>query len=112
MNHFGDNIVSFLKNAAVKIEELQVKSALGKSELSDKLEEIKKETRNKIHNIKLDLNSAVEDGKENYQHLKSKMEHLEVQLALGKAEAMDEIDRQKKNLSKAIHEVKEIFTKV
>lgn len=112
MSHIGDNIVSVLKNAAVKIEELQVQSALGKSELSDKLEEIKKETRTKIHNIKLDINSAMEDGKENYQHLKAKMEHLEVQLALGKAEAIDEIDRQKKNLASAITDVKNIFSKV
>lgn len=112
MDHFGDNIVSFLRNAAIKVEELQVQSALGKSELSDKLEEIKKETRNKIHTVKVDINSAVEVGKENYQDLKAKMEHLEVQLALGKAEAMDEIEKQKKNLSKAIQEVKEIFTKV
>lgn len=112
MDHFGDKIVSFLRNAAIKVEELQVQSALGKSELSDKLEEIKKETRNKIHTVKVDINSAVEVGKENYQDLKAKMENLEVQLALGKAEAMDEIEKQKKNLSKAIHEVKEIFTKV
>ncbi len=112
MDHFGDKIVSFLRNAAIKVEELQVQSALGKSELSDKLEEIKKETRNKIHTVKVDINSAVEIGKENYQDLKAKMENLEVQLALGKAEAMDEIEKQKKNLSKAIHEVKEIFTKV
>ena len=112
MNHFGDNVVSFLKNAAVKLEEFQVQSSLGKSELSDKLEEIKKDVRNKIHSMKLDLNSAVEDGKESFQHLKAKMEHLEVQFALGKAETMDEIERQKKNLTEAIRDAKKVFTKV
>ena len=112
MSHFGDNFVSFFKSAAVKIEELQVQAALGKSELSDKLEEFKKDSRNKIHSMKLDLNSSVKDGKGSLQDLKSKMEHLEVQLALGKAETMDEIEKQKKNLTSAINYFKKYFVKV
>lgn len=112
MSHFGDNLVSFLRNAAVKIEELQVQASLGKAELSDKLEEFKKDSRSKIHTMKLDLNSAVEDGKDSFQDLKVKMEHLEVQLALGKAETMDEIEKQKKNLKSAINDFKKNFAKV
>lgn len=111
MNHFGDNLVSFLKNAAVKLEELQVQTALGKKELSDKLEEIKKDARLKIHEMKLDLNSSVEDSKGTIQQMKAKMENFELQFALGKAETMDEIEKQKKKLEAVIQEFKKSFQK-
>lgn len=111
MSHFGDNVASFLKNAATQLEELQVQTALGKAELADKLEEIKKETKDKINHIKWDVNSAVEDGKEAYQSIKAKVEHLQVQLALGKAETAEELHEQKKKISAAIHDVKHLISK-
>ena len=52
MSHTGDTVLSFLKQAVNKIEELQVQTALGKAELSEKFEEIKKEAREKMHEIK------------------------------------------------------------
>jgi hypothetical protein len=111
MSHFGDNVASFLRNAATQLEELQVQTALGKAELADKLEEIKKETKDKINHIKWDVNSVVEDGKDAYESIKSKVEHLQVQLALGKAETADEIHEQKKKISAAIHDVKHLISK-
>jgi hypothetical protein len=41
----------FLKNTVVSLEELQVQASLGKAELSDKLEEIKKDSLNKFNNL-------------------------------------------------------------
>ena len=111
MEHIGDNVISFLKNATQKLENLQVQTSLGKAELSDKLEEIKVETKNKINHLKWDANSVLEDGKENLNHLKAKMEHLNLQLALARAETADEFDNQKKNISNAIKDVKKILTK-
>lgn len=111
MKHLGDDITAFLKNAATKLEELQVQSALGKAELSDKLEEIKKETKDKVNHLKWDVNSVIEDGKEAYNHLKTKMEHLQVQLALGKAETADELHEQKKKITTAIHDIKHLISK-
>jgi hypothetical protein len=111
MGHFGDNVSTFLKNAATQLEELQVQTALGKAELADKLEEIKKETKDKINHIKWDVNAAVEDGKDTYQHIKTKVEHLKLQLALGKAETAEELQEQKKKISAAIHDVKHLISK-
>ncbi|HRG02446.1 MAG TPA: hypothetical protein PKZ75_15135 [Bacteroidia bacterium] len=108
MTHFGDNIVSFLKKSAVKLEELQVQSALGKAEMEDKFEEIKKEARVQYQNIKSDINSKLQNNKE-YNNLKSKLENLELQLALGKADTKDLLEEQKKNLSKAFQEVKDFI---
>ncbi|MDO8999213.1 MAG: hypothetical protein Q7W45_05565 [Bacteroidota bacterium] len=111
MKHFGDEIAAFLKNASTKIEELQVQATLGKAELADKLEEIKKDTKDKINHFKWDVNSAVEEGKDVYTTLKTKMEHLQLQLALGKAETADELSEQKKKLSNAIRDVKNLIAK-
>ena len=111
MSHIGDNVVSFFKNAATKLEELQVQTALGKAELSDKLEEIKKEAQHKISQMRADLNSVVKDKKESLDHLKAKLEHLELQLALGKAETAEELKEQKKKLTEAIKDIKNIIAK-
>lgn len=111
MNHLGDNVISFLKNAAHQLENLQVQTSLGKAELSDKLEEIKLETKAKINHLKWDANSMLEHGKENLNHLKAKVEHLNLQLALAKAETSDEFSEQKKKISEAIRDVKHLISK-
>lgn len=111
MGHIGDNIVSFFKNATTKLEELQVQTALGKAELSDRLEEIKKEARKKVQDFKAEMNSEFIEDKEIYTHLKTKLEHLDLQLALGKAEAKEELHEQKQKIKEAIREVKELLKK-
>lgn len=109
MAHFGDHIVSFFKQAAVKLEELQVQSALGKADLEDNFEKIKKETRDQYHHIKAEVNSTLQKDSEQWNKVKAKFEHLELQLTLGKAETKDMIEEQKKNLSKAFQEVKDLI---
>jgi formiminotetrahydrofolate cyclodeaminase len=111
MNHFGDDVIAFFKKAASKLEELQLQTALGKAELSDKLEEIKKETKDKINHIKWDVSSEIQKDKEIFNHFKAKLEHLELQLALGKAETEEHLTEQKKNISAAISDVKNLLAK-
>jgi len=111
MSHFGDKAVQFFKNAATKIEELQLQSALGKAELSDRWEEMKKESREQYHEIKHDINETIEKSEEKWDQLKGKLEHLEVQMALGKAETKELLEEQKKNLQKAFAEVKRYINK-
>ena len=43
--------------------------------------------------------------------MKAKLEHIELQLALVKADTMDEIREQKKKLSHAIQDVKRVLAK-
>lgn len=109
MAHFGDNIVSFFKQAAVKLEELQVQSALGKAELEEKFEEIKKESREQYQHLKSEVNATIQKDSAKWDNLKAKFEHLEVQLALGKAETKEMLEEQKKNLSKAFQEIKDFI---
>ena len=109
MTHFGDNIVSFFKQTAIKLEELQIQSALGKAELEDKFEDIKKESREQYRRLKAEVNSTIQKDTDKWNKLKAKFEHLEVQLALGKAETKDMLEEQKKNLNKAFQEVKDLI---
>lgn len=111
MKHVGDNVVAFFKHAATKLEELQLQGALGRAELTEKLEQLKKEARQGIHEMKAEVNTVVDNSKEKLQHLKGQLEHLEVQLALGKAETMEEFDKQKKKIAAAFQEVKRIMSK-
>ena len=111
MEHFGDKVASFLKNAATKIEELQLQTALGKAELSDKMEDLKKEAKQNIHKLKSEVNSFVEENKESIDKVKGKLEHLELQLALAKAETADELKEQKKKITEAIRDLKEMLAK-
>ena len=111
MKHFGDDVSAFFRKAATKIEELQVQASLGKAELADKLEEIKKEIKDNINHIKWDISADLMDKKEEFNHLKVKTEHLQVQAALAKAETAEELAEQKKNLSAAIRDVKNLIAK-
>lgn len=111
MEHFGDKVISFLKSATVKLEELQVQAALGKAELSDKLEDLKKDAKTQVHQLRSEVNSFIADNQESIDKVKGKLEHLELQLALAKADTMDELKEQKKNLEKAMQELKDFLKK-
>lgn len=111
MEHFGDKVASFLRNAATKMEELQLQAALGKAELSDKMEELKKDAKDSIHKLKSEVNSFVEDNQEHIDKVKGKLEHLELQLALAKADTADELKEQKKKIEKAMRELKDFLNK-
>ena len=111
MSHVGDKVVEFFKNVATKIESLQLQTALGKADLSDKLEEIKKDTQKKINQVKADINSSAKVKKESLNHVKAKLEHLELQIALGKADTMEGVKEQKKNLIATIKDIKGLLEK-
>lgn len=98
---FIDKVIQALRNTAVKLEELQVKTALGKAEAQDKYEEIKKEFNVFIH----DSEFKIKGVQENMDELKSKFDELRVQLALGKAETIAVFIKQKKQLLLTLHEI-------
>jgi len=111
MAHTGDEVINFLKQTVAKIEDLQVQTALGKAELTDKFEEIKKEAKEKIVDVKNKVYKEITEDKSEFNHAKAKVEHLEVQLALGKAETEDVLKEQKKNFKAAVTDIKTMLTK-
>jgi histidinol dehydrogenase len=101
--HFGDNLISAIRNAASELEAFQLQVALGKAEANDKVDEVKTKFKGIIHDAK----NTLHKGEAKFDELKGKLEHLEVQVALGKAEAAEVIEEQKKKISHAIHEIEQ-----
>ena len=101
--HFGDNVISAMKNAAAELESFQLQVALGKAEAKDKVGEVTSKFKEIIHDAKNQLNK----GEAKFDELKGKLEHLEVQVALGTAEAKEKIEEQKKKISHAIHDIEQ-----
>jgi len=101
--HIGDNLIVFLKNSIVKIEELQVQTALGGAELKDRFEELKKDSLSGLKTVKKNI---TDKNEEVFSSMKSKLEHLEVQLALAKAETTEELNKQIQALKHAFEELK------
>ncbi len=104
-----------LDSVKQEIERFEVQLALGKAEAADKFEEKKKAMKAVAHQAKLDLGKVEGKGKVLADSLKADMEHLQVQLALGKMESMDKYKEFEKNskgtvdgLSAKVHELMEI----
>lgn len=102
-NKFAD----FLRKSADKLEELQLQASLGKADLSQRFEEVKKDTLAHVNKVKADANAFAGKSKEKMEEFQAKLQHLEVQLALGKAETREELEKQKKNLADAMHKLKQ-----
>lgn len=98
---FIDKVIGALRKAAVNLEELQVKTALGKAEAQEKYEEVKKEFNLFIH----DSEFKIKGIKQHIEELKSKFDELRVQLVLGKAETKEIFKKQKKELLLTLHEI-------
>jgi ribosomal protein L29 len=106
-------ITSRLENAKKEIEELSLQFNLGKAEASDKFESVKKDFHAKVNEWKLMGEQLKPVGKEKLQELKTKLEELQVQLALGKAEAKELFQEQKKKIMQSITDLEsEIKKKV
>lgn len=101
LQKIADKLVGVQK----ELDELVVQFALGKAEGKEKFEEIKKEFRQRVSEFKklLDDPAAGLLTPETRQ----KIEELEVQLALGKAESKELFEEQKKKILKTLSHVEE-----
>ena len=98
---FVDKIIGALRKSAIELEEFQVKATLGKAEVQDKYEEVKKKFNLFIH----DSEFKIEGIKEKIEELNTKFDELRVQLALGKAETKEIFKKQKKQLLRTLHDI-------
>jgi hypothetical protein len=94
-----------LLTAQREIDELALQLALGKAEARDKFEEIKQEFRKQVSEQK----NLLAKASENFisPEVRAKIEALEVQLALGKADTKDIFEEQKKKITKALTSVED-----
>ena len=111
MKHFGDDLISFLQKSAAKIEEMQVQAKLGQAELKDSYAEFKNDLTNKIHQIERGETKVQKNIQEKLNPIQQKMDELELQFALGKADANDLIQKELKILKKNLHELSKSIKK-
>ncbi len=103
--NFAEKIIDGLQKAQQEIEELTLQFALGKAEASDKFEEIKKEFSEKSNEWKRVFSHLKSVTEEKTIALRTKMEELQLQLALGKAEAKEAFEEQRKKIMNLIQEI-------
>ncbi len=89
--------------AQQELDELAVQLALGKAEAKDKFEEIKKDFRVRLNELRQAVSTAPKGDTLN--ELVRKIEELEMLLTSGKAETKDLFETQKKKILKAILEI-------
>lgn len=104
-----EKIAEQLLVAQKEIDEFVVQMALGKAEAKDEFEEIKKQFRARVHEFKLLLNDLPRHAMS--PNIKQRIDELEVQLALGKAETKDQFEDQKNKLLKAINGIEAAVNK-
>jgi hypothetical protein len=97
-----DKIINGLKKAIEELEQFRVQAALGKAEAKDVYEEAKKKFNTYVHEAKLRLDGVKEIAKEKSIQLKTALEELQVQLALGKAETKELFEEQSKKITHAL----------
>ncbi|HMT28199.1 MAG TPA: hypothetical protein PKD91_02855 [Bacteroidia bacterium] len=99
---FKDKLGKLITKAETELDELRVKISLGKMNGADLFEDMKKELRESFHEISGELKS---ESKEIAESVKSNIEELQLQLALGKAEALDAYEEQKSKINKSINSI-------
>jgi len=96
-----------IKNTQLELEEMALQFSLGKAEASDKFEETKKEFKAKIEEWKKFFTDKDSKGTENLNKVTAALEDLQLQLSLGKADAKDYFEKQKKAILHSIDKIEE-----
>ncbi len=104
MANFKDQLGKLINKAETELDELRLKISLGKMNGADLFEDIKKDLRESFHKISHEVQS---EGKDVAESVRTNIETLQVQLALGKAEALDSYEEQKSKISDAIHQLEQ-----
>ncbi len=100
-----EQLKDFANQWRAKLEELQTQFSLGKMDAVDGFEKQKDTFKKLIATFKENLDKATDAAKDNVVNLKAKLEELQVQLSLGKAEGTDAFEEQKKKIELAMQEV-------
>ncbi len=105
-----ERVIAGMKKATVELEEFRVQAALGKAEARDVYEDVKKKFNKFVHEYKQEAGDIEVIAKDKAVKLKTLLETLQVQLALGKAESKQAFEAQRKKIEKALNDL-ETFLK-
>ncbi|MCB0843969.1 MAG: hypothetical protein KDE26_12005 [Bacteroidetes bacterium] len=104
----------YLKKWNDELDDLHVDFSIDQEEVVEKFEKHKSSMREYLVDLanKIDEKAKGLDVKDKADNVKAKIEELQVQLALGKAESQDAYEEQKKNLDKKLHEAQKEYEKL
>jgi len=92
-------------------DQFKVQANLGKMEMVDAFEKQKEQLKNWVNETKEKLDQSGEKAEAHVQNLKVKLEELNLQLYLGKAETKEAFEEQRKKIEAALHEVTNLSKK-
>lgn len=104
MTNFKNQLGKLINKAETELDELRLKISLGKMNGADLFEDIKKDLRESFHVI---TNEIQTEGKDVAETVRTNIESLQLQLALGKAEALDNYETQKSKINDAIQQLEQ-----
>ena len=104
MASFKNQLGKLINKAESELDELRLKIALGKMDGADLFEEMKKDLHGVFHELSVEVKS---EGQEVADTIISKIENLQMQLALGKADALDAYEEQKTKINESINELEQ-----
>jgi hypothetical protein len=103
--HIEEQFKQMFDTWKTSLEEMRVQFSLGKMDAGEAFEKQKGQLRNMIETLKTNADKATDIAEENVTKLKAKLEELNLQLNLGKAETADVFEAQRKKIDLALQEV-------
>jgi gas vesicle protein len=100
------NVKEKLNDWKSQAESLKLQMHLGKNDAKDAFEEKKKEMSKWLDEVGADIKGLQKEGQEDLKDLKSKVENLQLQLALKKADSLDQLKENQKKLNDGFNDVK------
>lgn len=108
-SRFSDQMLSFLDRLQTEFEEFRVQASLGKMDAADRFESLKAEYSNVLsHAIEVVNKSGPMLGAR-VARIRPALEHLKLQLALGRAELVENYEVQKRRILEAMESAVELI---
>ncbi len=103
-NQMKDQMKDFVSSWQQRLEEMQMQFSLGKMDASESFEKQKDQLRGMLVSMKENIDKANDLAEDKATEMRTKLEELRLQLALGKADGMEAFELQRKKIELAMHE--------
>jgi hypothetical protein len=103
-NQMKDQMKDFVSSWQKRLEEMQVQFSLGKMDASESFEKQKDQLRAMLVSMKENIEKGTDLAEDKATEMRTKLEELRLQLALGKADGMEAFELQRKKIELAMHE--------
>jgi len=103
-NQMKDQMKDFVSSWQKRLEEMQLQFSLGKMDASESFEKQKDQLRGMLVSMKENIEKGTDLAEDKATEMRTKLEELRLQLALGKADGMEAFELQRKKIELAMHD--------